>query len=76
MSKHRHPRKHDRQDPESTLPYMLAQAEAEMRDGYIEVELDGLTFRRLLCIYTAVVREGWQRTMHSMRSLVRVHPAH
>ncbi len=54
---------------------MLAKAEQELAEGYLEVEITGLTFRRLVAAYTVILRGAWSYTLGSVRSLVRPTPA-
>jgi len=55
---------------------MLGKVEHEMAEGYLEVEIGGISFRRLVCAYTVLLRSVWSHTIGSVRSLVRVNPAH
>lgn len=58
------------------LQAMLARIEAEMAAGYLEVQSEGLSFRELVCVYAALLREGRDRVFGSIRSLFRLHLAH
>lgn len=58
------------------LRAMLNKVEAELANGYVEIEVEGLSARRLFCIYAVAVRQRYQRTIGGMRSLFRLHPAH
>ncbi len=55
---------------------MFAKVDQEMAEGYLEVEITGMTLRRLLCVYGVMLRDAWAYTSGSVRSLVRVTPAH
>lgn len=55
---------------------MLTKVESEMSDGFVEVEIHGLSFTRLACIYVAGAREAKDRMLHGVRSLFRLNPAH
>jgi hypothetical protein len=55
---------------------MFSKVEREMSEGYLEVEIGGISFRRLVCAYTVMLRGAWAHTLGSVRSLVRVNPAH
>jgi len=55
---------------------MFAKVEQELAEGHIEVEIGGISFRRLLCAYSVMLRGAWAYTLGSVRSLVRVNPAH
>ena len=55
---------------------MLGKVEREITEGYIEVEIGGITLRRLACAYSVMLRNALDFTLESLRSLVRVNPAH
>lgn len=63
-------------DSIDTSRSMLAKVQAEMSEHYVEVETDGISLARLGCIYLAAAREAWARMLHSLRSLLRLRPAH
>jgi hypothetical protein len=50
--------------------------EQEMAEGYLEVEKTGITLARVVCAYGVMLRSAWSHTIGSVRSLVRVTPAH
>ena len=54
----------------------LAQVESELVNDYVEVELTGISFVRLACIYYAGFREAKSRMTDGVRSLFRLTPAH
>ena len=54
----------------------FAKVEAELQQDYVEVELTGISFLRLACIYVAGAREAKQRMAGGVRSLFRLTPAH
>lgn len=55
---------------------MFATIEQEMAEGFLEVEITGMSLRRLLCVYGVLLRGAWGYTLGSVRSLVRVNPVH
>lgn len=54
---------------------MYTKAEQEITDGYLEVEITGLSFRRLTVAYAVLLRGAWTHTLGSVRSLLRPTPA-
>ena len=69
-------RRNQLQDSVDHSRTMLGKVEREITEGYIEVEIGGITLRRLACIYSVMLRNAWDFTLESLRSLVRVNPAH
>lgn len=69
---------HRRQTQDTAVPTatMLAKVEQEMAQDYVEVELSGISLARLLCVYQVCAREARARTMDSLKSLLRLTPAH
>ncbi len=55
---------------------MFEKVEHELAAGYVEVEITGMTLRRLVCVYSVMLRDAWAYMLDSVRSLVRVTPAH
>ena len=55
---------------------VLARIEAELAEGYIEVEPEGITPREFFALYLALVREGCDHLLGGVRSLFRLNPAH
>jgi hypothetical protein len=55
---------------------MLSKVQAELADRYVEVEREGISLARLVCIYLAGAREARIRTVHSLRSLFGLRHAH
>ncbi len=55
---------------------MYAKVEQEIAEGYLEVEITGLTMRRLVCAYGVMLRSAWSYTLGSVRSIVRATPVH
>ena len=55
---------------------MFEKVEHELAEGYVEVEITGMTLRRLVCVYSVMLRDAWAYMLDSVRSLVRVTPAH
>ncbi len=55
---------------------ILARVEAEMRENFIEVPVEGITFKQLVAAYTVILRDGRDRMLEGVRSLFRLHPAH
>ncbi len=74
MSKHT--RKRQLKDSLSDAKSTLAKVESELATRYVEVEIDGVSFTRLVCIYVAGVREVRDRMVNSLSKLFRFHPAH
>jgi hypothetical protein len=71
-----HSRRRQPQQPASVAQSMYAKVEQEISEGYLEVEITGMSFRRLVTAYAVIVRHGLQHTMGSVRSLFRINPAH
>ena len=69
-------RRHQLQDSAERSRSMLGKVEREIAEGYIEVEIGGISLRRLACAYGVMLRNVWGYTLESVRSLVRVTPAH
>ncbi len=65
-------------ESDNSLPTseILARLRAEMAEGYIEVPVEGVTFKQLIGVYAELFREGRDRMFDSIRSLFRLHPAH
>lgn len=59
-----------------TSPSMLAKVQAEWADRYVEVEIEGLTLKRLGCIYLAAVQQTRIRMLQGVRSFFHLNPAH
>ena len=74
MSNHTH--KRPLKDSLSNARTTLATVESQFADRYVEVEIEGISFVRFVCIYIAGARELRDRTLNSVRSLFRLHPAH
>lgn len=55
---------------------MLAKVQAEWADRYVEVEVEGLTLKRLGCIYLAAAQQTRFRMLQGVRSLFHLNPAH
>ncbi len=73
MSKHARRRPLHEAVPTSTD--LLAKVEQELAQGYFEVEITGLTLRRLVCVYTVMMRGAWAHTLDNVRSRWRPTPA-
>ncbi|MBE7158153.1 MAG: hypothetical protein INR62_06915 [Rhodospirillales bacterium] len=54
---------------------LFHKVERELHDGYLEVEITGLTLRRLAVAYLVLARGAWTYTLGSVRSLLRPTPA-
>ena len=54
---------------------MFHQTEQELMEGYLEVEITGLTLRRLAVAYAVLLRGAWSYTLDNVRSLLRPTPA-
>ncbi len=63
-------------DPIHATPSMLAKVQAEWADRYVEVEIEGLTLKRLGCIYLAAVQQTRFRMLQGVRSIFHLNPAH
>ena len=74
MSKHT--RKPQLKDSLSNARTILAKVEVELAERCLEVEIEGLSFTRLVCIYIAGAREARDRMANSISKLLRLHPAH
>ncbi len=59
-----------------STPSMLAKVQTEWADRYVEVELEGLTLKRLGCIYLAAVQQTRLRMLQGVRSIFHLNPAH
>ena len=68
-------RKRQLQDNLSNTRSLLSKVEAEWADRYVEVEVDGISFRRLLCVYLAGMHDLRDRMIDGVRSLLRLDPA-
>ncbi len=55
---------------------MLSKVQTELADHYVEVEHDGISLARFVCIYIAGAREAGSRSLHSIRSLFGLRHAH
>ena len=60
----------------ATAQAMLTKVESELANDYVEVEITGLSFLRLACIYFAGAREAKHRMAEGVRTLFRLNPAH
>ncbi len=69
-------RRHQEQNPVERSRTMLGKVEREIAEGYVEVEIGGITLRRLACVYGVMLRNAWEYTLENVRSLVRATPAH
>ena len=67
-------RRHSQESAE-TSETMFTEIEQELAAGYLEVEITGLTLRRLIAVYAVLLRGAWAHTMGGVRSLVRPTPA-
>ena len=63
-------------DSVDSTPSMLAKVQAEWADRYVEVEIEGLTLKRLGCIYIASVQQTRLRMLQGVRSIFHLNPAH
>lgn len=55
---------------------MLAKVQSEWAHHYVEVEIEGLTLKRLGCIYIAALRQTRFRMLEGVRSFFHLNPAH
>ena len=55
---------------------ILAQVQTEWAHHYVEVEVGGLTLKRLGCIYIAALRQTRLRMLEGVRSFFHLNPAH
>ena len=69
-------RRRQLQDSVDVAKGMFAKVEQELAESYLEVEITGITLRRLLCVGGVLLRGAWGYTLGSVRSLVRVTPVH
>ncbi len=69
-------RRRQLKDAIETSQGMHAKVEQELAEGYLEVEITGMTMRRLLCAYAVMLRSAWVYTLGSVRSIVRATPVH
>ncbi len=69
-------RKPQLKDSLSDAKSILVTVEVELAERYVEVEIDGLSFTRLVCIYIAGAREARDRMANGISKLLRPHPAH
>jgi hypothetical protein len=77
LSMSKHTRRRQKQDSTaSATTNMLATVEQEMAQDYFEIEKGGISLTRLLCVYYIGARQARTRTMESLRSLLRLTPAH
>ena len=69
---------HDLSSPHTvaSTDSMLATVQAEWADRYVEVEIEGLTLKRLGCIYVAAVQQTKLRMLQGVRSFFHLNPAH
>lgn len=72
----RNTRSRSPKDSPSNPPSMLAKVHSEMTERYIEVESDGISLVRLVCVYIAGAREARLRMLHGIRSLFGMSHAH
>ncbi len=70
-----HTRRRQRHETADQTKSMFLQAEQELAEGYLQVEITGLTFRRLAVAYVVILRGAWTHTLGSVRSLLRPTPA-
>ncbi len=54
---------------------MLAKVEEEIAEDALEVEVGGITWQRLFCVYVALAREARSRLLDGVRALLRPTPA-
>lgn len=66
-----HVRRSSKQQTMETSSNMFAKAEQEMTQGFLEVEITGLSMRRLAVAYAVLLRGAWSYTLGSVRSLLR-----
>lgn len=71
-----HARESSSTSPVASAPSMLAKVQAEWADRYVEVEIEGLTLKRLGCIYLAAAQQTRLRMLHGVRSIFHLNPAH
>lgn len=57
-------------------PSMLSKVQGEWADRYVEVEIEGLTLKRLGCIYLAAAQQTKIRMLQGVRSFFHLTPAH
>ena len=55
---------------------MFAKVRSEICDRYVEVESDGISLSRLVCVYVAGAREARLRMLHGVRSIFGLRHAH
>ena len=55
---------------------MFTKVQSELADRYVEVEIEGLTLRRLGCIYIAAAQQTRFRMLQGVRSFFHLNPAH
>lgn len=70
-----HSRRRQPQQPVTVAQSLYSKVEQEISEGYLEVEITGMSFRRLVTAYAVLVRHAWQHTLGGVRSLLRVDPA-
>lgn len=70
-----HTRRRQRYETAEKTQTMFSKTEQELMDGYLEVEITGLTMRRLAVAYAVLLRGAWVYTLDSVRSLLRPTPA-
>ncbi len=63
-------------DSLTSAPDMLAKVQSEWVDHYVEVEIEGLTLKRLGCIYFAAAQQTRFRMLQGLRSFFHLNPAH
>ncbi len=68
--------KHQSKDASQNAQSLLATVEAEWAERYVEVEVEGISLSRFVCIYAAGFREARERMANGLRTLFRLTPAH
>jgi hypothetical protein len=71
-----HSRRRHVQETTQVSQSLFSKVEQEMNEGYMEVEVTGITLRRLSIAYLVMLRAGWSYALGSVRSLLRPTPAH
>ncbi len=66
-----HARYRQRYETVESSNSMFTRAEQELAEGYLEVEITGLSLRRLTVVYGVILRGAWLSMLGSVRSLLR-----